>query len=76
MKLSKFILDSLKKIISNKSEQKLGLDVTPVDDLKRMIDACELLSTYDNMDTAKFFSSKQPDNIELKQAIQLLESCK
>lgn len=45
-----------------------------VDDLKQLVDAWELVSTYSDMDTAKFFSSKQPDNLELKQAIELVES--
>lgn len=44
-------------------------------DLKRLVDAWELVSTYSDMDTAKFFSSKQPDNLELKQAIELVGGC-
>lgn len=46
------------------------------DDLKRIVESYELLSTYSDIDTAKFFSKNQPDNIKLRQAIKDVESCK
>lgn len=85
MKANEFVkefgLDEAKRIV-NSNTVKLGLaryisdwEIADFEDLKQLIESHDLLSTYSDINTAKFFSSRQPENIKLKQAIADVDSC-